>query len=86
MKTTYKYLVNRIIRLPLGSKVLSVAYQGEDLYVWVLQDKIVESTIMIDYNFYVIGTGWEISPEDRCDIFVGTVFQGPFVWHVFYGC
>lgn len=78
MKTVYKYKIgNGELQLPSGAKVLTAAIQNGDLCIWAEVDDVA---IPEHRTFYIYGTG-HIVPENVC--YVATVFDGPFVWHVY---
>lgn len=97
MKTIYKYVLDTVpnvvgapkipyqIELPQGAKVLSCGIQGgHSVCVWALVDPDVEEKVKT--NFYVIGTGWPLSPElTEGWAFLNTIMveDGVFVYHVF---
>lgn len=69
--------------LPVVCEFLKVGFQDRQLYLWAL----VESEARPDcaVRFLVLGTGWnkpEASPLKTWQHF-DTIFDGPFVWHVF---
>ena len=80
MKVIYKYPVGEEIDLPCDHKVLKAEYQGTELFAWVLVDLESETE---KYKFVIKGTG---HPEglfyDEGE-YVDTVFEGPYVWHIF---
>lgn len=83
MHTIYKYKISRIkpeIKLPLGAEVLYAGAQAGEFYIWALVD--LSETEMVERSFAVWGTGWEIEEYPNVD-FISTVFEGPFVWHIF---
>lgn len=87
MKAVYKYefAVNDDVRvqMPHGAKVLSVGSQKTNhICVWAL---VHPENPLVSHFFRVCGTGHPITPEDGicAEGFVGTVFDGPFAWHVF---
>lgn len=90
MQSIYKFKLQpnansvSIIQIQKGAQILHVAYQGSDFQVWALIDKDAKLTNRI---FFIFGTGWEIGKNESFDNlkFVGTVFTGPLVFHVFDG-
>ena len=58
-------------------KFLHVAVQDSIITIWALVDT---EAPLISRRFKVIGTGGAITDYEK---FLGTVFQGPLVWHVF---
>lgn len=83
MKTIFKYEVpidDQIHTIPLPSyaKVLHVGMQQEGhvtFWAFILTDRPT-----IDRYYTVVGTGQAI--EHGVLQFVGSVFDGPFVWHL----
>lgn len=66
------------VKMPYGAIILTVAMQeGQGMMVWA---KVDTKAPIIDRVFHVVATGGQ--PPLVTD-FVGTVFTGPFVWHVF---
>jgi hypothetical protein len=65
--------------MPKGAEILTVGFQNyREITIWALVDPDAE---MIERFFMVRGTGHPV--ELRTDQkFLGTVFDGPFVWHV----
>ena len=81
-RTIHKFKIepNQVARLRKGAKVLSVGAQGDDLFIWAEVD--LDQKEFIDYPVRVFGTGF--SMEDHFSgKFLGTVFQGSLVWHIF---
>ena len=89
MRTIYKYEIpvdGNLVSMPIDSQILSVGAQGESIVLWVEVD--TERPECHRY-FEVFGTGHAI-PDNRMHSdmgvsrkFIGTVFMGPFVWHVY---
>lgn len=87
MKIIYKYpLQNRNrdgaceVFLPAAAEILTVGAQEGTICLWALDD-VLQGLCRHNRTFFVIGTGHEM-PE--CEVnYIGTVFDGPFVWHVF---
>jgi hypothetical protein len=83
MDTIYKYPLRIIdaqeVEMPRGAKILSAQMQEEFLCLWAL----VEITKEKETRTIVIhGTGHPVyNVSDKK--FIGTVQQGPLVWHVF---
>jgi hypothetical protein len=85
--TIYKYELKRTdfqdLYLPEGFKILSCENQNGTICVWALV--IPWSTTKTKVTFTIVGTGNPIDvnfPESL--VFINSVFDGPFVWHVFY--
>ena len=86
MKTIYKYPLEitdrQVIEIPAGSEILSAQMQRGQLCLWVLVHTYEAPR---HRDVYIFGTGNPIPQGfDRgyC-LFVGTVQQGPLVWHIF---
>lgn len=77
-----------VVQISNLGKPLSVVEQGGGIKLYVLQaaDEDGEIVAAEKYEFYVVGTGWELektfSPL-QCS-FLGTVVIGQYVWHAFY--
>jgi hypothetical protein len=90
MAIIFKYPLNltsqQTLRLPKGSKILKVAFQGPQLTLWAFVD---EGQPLMPRRVWIVGTGWNldttevhVEPED----YVDTVLQPPiseYVWHIF---
>lgn len=83
MKTIWKYTIDRVdtrwLELPVGAKVINVGMQNSQITLWVIVDPKAEC---IKRCFRIVGTGNPFQDSDQCE-HIGTVFDGPFVWHVF---
>lgn len=80
MRTIYKYSISNTVLLPEGFRILKAAVQEGEPTIWVELDKDRESVYSL--QFVVYGTGWEI-PENP-GIYLDTLFENNFVWHVYY--
>tara|TARA_Y100000310_G_scaffold196334_1_gene196401 strand:+ start:4044 stop:4364 length:321 start_codon:yes stop_codon:yes gene_type:complete len=87
-RTIWKYHLHTAayteVDLPRHAEVIKVEQQGAilgigDIYLWVILDK-ANVTDLETVAFSIYGTGDEIPDGDE---YIGTFFQGPFVWHVF---
>jgi hypothetical protein len=79
----WKYELNyglQEVSVPIGAVVLSVGIQNSEIMTWVLVDETAKKE---SRRFFVTGTGHVWPPMKGLPIFVGTVFQGSYVWHVF---
>jgi hypothetical protein len=61
-------------------KVLSVGFQPGKLCLWALVDP---ESVLKQVEVEIVGTGHDKEPVEGQE-FLGTVFDHPFVWHVFY--
>lgn len=77
MRTIFKYPMGDIL-MPKGAKVLSTGIQDRHGYIWAEVD--TEQTLETR-TFKMFGTGWKM-PETQ-NVFIGTLFDGDYVWHVF---
>lgn len=81
----YKYKIERLkkttLRLPTFFTLLSAGIdQYGNLCVWAEVD---ENGTVEDMTIACIGTGMDVL--DDAPYFISTVFEMPFVWHVYYG-
>lgn len=81
METVYKYPLEitdeQELEIPAGAKILSVQFQGGQLCLWAeVNPKHEMVRLIIDIE----GTGHPLHPKRK---YIGTVQQGPFVWHVY---
>ncbi len=82
MKNICKYDLNKHssgqkIEMPDSAKILKVAYQDNDLKMWVLVDVNIPKR---EYYVEIFGTGWDVETDGK---YIDTVFDGEFVWHIF---
>lgn len=91
MLTVYKYPINPSdekieLKIPGGGNILSAGLDPVNrLCVWALVDPDEEECAT---NIYCVGTGWPIDwimEEEDALNFVGSVKDGPYMWHVFVG-
>lgn len=91
MRTIYKYDlepagVDTEIRLPPGSRILYAAVQSHVMCIWIERDLDVHPDEVLETHIFVtIGTDISFEYPDKTFEYIGTVFQGPFVWHVYHG-
>lgn len=66
-------------------KWLSVGYDTSgDICVWAIVDPEAETGERVEYDILQIGTGWDFSQDELDSMeFIGTVKEGPYMWHVF---
>ena len=91
MLTVYKYPINPSdekieLKIPGGGNILSAGLDPVNrLCVWALVNPDEEERAT---NIYCVGTGWPIDwimEEEDALNFVGSVKDGPYMWHVFVG-
>jgi len=71
------------LEIPEGYEVLSVVEQHNKIVLYCIVNPENE---LVDAQFLVIGTGWDIPDKATDDMkFIGTVVisNGALVWHVF---
>jgi hypothetical protein len=68
---------SREVELPWLTKPLNIDWQDDKLIMWALVNP--NTTLKRIRKFATVGTGWAL-PDDAEHI--GTVHQGPMVWHV----
>lgn len=76
-KYTFSILQTVTIKMPRGARIVHTGEQSGSVCMWaeVDTDAATESRV-----FVVYGTGQTINPAHN---YVGTVFIGPFVWHIY---
>lgn len=84
MNRIFKYEImpnEHCISLPVGSTILSVGAQGDQIYVW---SSVPETSECQDWYVEIVPTGQIHQPWDN-DSFRGTVHMhnGQLVFHVF---
>lgn len=86
MTTIYKYQLNTPIsiqgvEMPIGAEILTVANQEDKITIWAKVDDQAEKEV-VEINVY--GTGHQMYQTEKTKRqYLGTVFIGPLVWHVF---
>lgn len=80
MKVIYKYELARTVSLPIDSQVLKVGIQNGIMQMWVLVDPNERETY--ECNFEIIGTGHNFEFNYLTHTYIDSLFDGPFVWHV----
>lgn len=65
--------------MPLGAEIVTVGLQGDSMYLWALVDPDEKREEVIKIK--VIGTGHDFEPSGLK--YLGTAFQGAWVWHVY---
>lgn len=84
MRTIYKYHLDKdyYVIPHFVEKILKIGYQNNVPTIWAIvdTDRAPEPHTAIS----VYGTGWELDSNIDCGKYIGTLFDGPFVWHYFY--
>jgi hypothetical protein len=86
MRTIWKASLDRpinaygeaLVAFPRGARLLSAVLQNGEIVVYAVVDSDNES---VEHPVVIVGTGKPV-PSDAAT-FLGSVVQGPFVWHVF---
>lgn len=68
-------------KLPVGAKILKIAFQGNALMLWAIVDADAYENEC--RYFRVVGTGGFIGEDIKTGKFIDTAFHGQYVWHVF---
>lgn len=86
MRCIFKYHISYSaettkIEMPISSKIISVGLDPQgDLCIWAIVDPEEGKSMR---EFAVVGTGWPMKDSLEYWTFLGTVKQGPYMWHVF---
>lgn len=70
------------VPMPAEAQFLHVGLQNGQVCVWALVDPSKE---METVPIHIVGTGNPMPPDNDWAYHLGTVQQGPFVWHIFIG-
>lgn len=81
MKVIYKYALTPKVLLPKDASILKAGMQSGGLYIWALVDP--NETTKVERTFEIVGTGHSFDYERLKYTFIDTIFDGPFVWHIF---
>ena len=86
-KVIYKYqlAVQEVqeLELPANSKILSVQFQGEQLYLWAMVNK-ESGAVIHKHTIEIYGTGQDITYDLGVRRnHIATVQSQGFVWHIF---
>lgn len=83
MRTIFKYDVDGQTA-EIRGEILSVGVQHGDMKFWAIHDEEIKPKRV---KIHVYGTGHPLPKyagvEHHSQIFIGTVIDGPFVWHLF---
>jgi len=81
-KRIYKFEVREDgkTHIQRGAQILKAEVQGDGIYLWALVDP---TRPLEKHYFNIFGTGQELPPDIEEHRYIDTVFQGPFVWHIF---
>lgn len=83
MTTIYKYVLQAVdyqeVEMPSGARILSVQNQYDEIVIWA---KVFTTAEPERRQIHIFGTGSPL-PEMAKLMYIGSVHQPPFVWHVF---
>lgn len=89
MLSIWKYSVEpaafmQLLTVPEKAEVISCGTDAEGMpSIWVLVDTDAPARLM---EYCVVGTGWDLGfMQNRGLMFIGTIKDGPYMWHVFVG-
>ncbi len=68
------------VSLPLGSKILTIQEQENELRLWAIVDD--EEDHMDIKRFFIWGTGWDFPGKSYLKYFSTVQIRG-LVWHIF---
>lgn len=68
------------VQMPIGAQILTVGAQGHEICAWARVDP---SRPSVGRKIAVYGTGHAIADIAEGADYIGTVFLGPLVFHVF---
>lgn len=79
MRAVYKYDLTEEIIAPI-EKFLHVEMQDGVPCAWAIINTDLTKN---HYTVSISGTGWPLLEPQNPDTYVGTLMDGPYVWHVF---
>jgi hypothetical protein len=80
MKVIYKYELARTVTLPINSQILKAGMQNGIMCIWALVDVNEKQTYYA--TFEIIGTGSIFEFDYLTHTYIDSLFDGPFVWHI----
>ncbi len=86
MRTVWKHKLEipATVLLLSSGKVTLVGLQDGLVHIWK-EEATGDDVHRYTQTFYIVGTGQEIPSGHAHMDHVGSVMQGPFVWHVYKG-
>lgn len=79
MRAVYKYELTEEIIAPI-EKFLHIEMQNGVPCAWAIIDTDLEEK---HYTVLCSGTGWPLLDPQTKDTYIGTITDGPYVWHFF---
>lgn len=67
------------VEMPERARIIHVGIQGDTPTLWAWVDP---SAPKVERRFGIVGTGHP-APSFDAAVHLGSIFDGPFVWHVF---
>ena len=80
MRKVFKYVMEDVVSLPLGHRIIMTAKQDGLWCIWVEFEDVNESNT-VEVAFKVFGTGHRISKEW---VHLHSYIERPFVWHIYW--
>ena len=80
MKTVYKYKWADEVELPQKAKILRADFQNDELFFWAFVNPEAPKE---KRKLLLLPTGNVGIGDEQGLIYINTVFQGPYVWHLF---
>ena len=69
----------QVVQIQAGAQPLKIDYQQGVPTIWWLVDPIEP---LKDRKIRMVGTGWRVDLL-RKEAYIGTIYDGPLVWHYF---
>lgn len=86
MRSIWKFKLNSGIT-EISAKVYKWLNIGEDpsgdICVWAVVDPDATAADMQFYEVEMYGTGWDINKKLEFEHYLGTINDGPYIWHFF---
>ena len=73
-----EFAPRQAITMPKGAKLLTVQTQQDTICIWAIVSPAAPQETRV---FIIVGTGDDL--DDGTGEYLGTVQQGPYVWHLF---
>lgn len=79
-KYTLPLLAKTTLRMPAMSEILDVQLQGGTLAIWAIVNPLAN---VEQRQFEIYGTGSDLPEDYKYLMYIATVQDGAFVWHIF---
>ena len=81
LKYPLSHKQHQIVQMPRGAQIISANIRPrQGMFCWAICDTCAP---MVDHAVAVLATGEACGIDIRTAHFVDTVYEGPYVWHVF---